>query len=404
MLVMALLVVFGLALVIYRATTSTERARFAAALNALLQRWLLAFEDWHATHAAFFDGLRARQRVAWVTRSLVVVNVLMFAVVLLSSGFGHRDVLLDWGASVGLRTTNGEWWRLLTSLFVHAGVVQLVTCLIAVLSLGLVLERIVGSVALLCVYAIAGVFAGLAVVSAYPMAVSAGASGSVAGLYGLAGATAIWGLSQQPPLRVPWGVLRWLFVVALVFFGHGALSGIVTIEAELTGFAVGALCGVVLGRGVSRHPVPFRRSIAVAAATLALALAVAVPLHGTTNVKPDVDRMMATDEETSARFRGAATQLAVGRTSEKAMIALIERDIVPALQAEQSRLLPRGRVLDDQQDLINAANAYLQLRIDGWRLRAAAFRKGSLAMLRQADSKDGTARDFLAQHPALSLR
>ena len=44
---------------------------------------------------------------------------IMFAVVLLSSGFGHRDVLLDWGASVGLRTTNGEWWRLATMMFVH---------------------------------------------------------------------------------------------------------------------------------------------------------------------------------------------------------------------------------------------------------------------------------------------
>jgi membrane associated rhomboid family serine protease len=401
---MALLVVLGLALVVYRATTSTERARFATATNARLQRGLLAFENWHQTHAEFFDGLRARQRVAWVTRALVVINAIMFAVVLLSSGFGHRDVLLDWGASVGLRTTNGEWWRLLTSPFVHAGLVQLVTCLIAVLSLGLVLERIVGSVAMLCVYSIAGLFAGLAVVSAYPMEVSAGASGSVAGLYGLAGATAIWGLSQQPALRVPWGVLKWLLIVAFIFFGHGALSGIVTIEAELTGFAVGALCGIVLGRGVSRHPIPFRRSIAVAAATLALATAIAVPLHGTTNVRPDIDRMMATDEEMSAKFRGAATQLALGRTSEKAIIALIEGDIVPALQAERSRLLPRGRVLDEQQDLINAANAYVQLRIDGWQLRAAAFRKGSLAMLRQADSKEGGARDFLAQHPALSLK
>lgn len=401
---MALIVLLGLALVVYRVTTPAERQRFAADLKALLHRWLLAFEDWQAAHAGFFDGLRERKRVAWITRALVIVNAMMFAVVLVASGFGHRDVLLEWGASVGLRTTNGEWWRLLTSLFVHAGFVQVLVCLLAVLSLGLVLERVVGSVALLCVYAIAGVFAGLATVSAYPMEVSAGASGSVAGLYGLAGATAIWGLSQQPQLRMPWGVLKWVLAAALVFFGHGALSGIVTIEAELTGFVVGALCGAVLGRGVSRQPIPFRRSMAVAAATCALAIAVAVPLQGTTNVRPDVERMLETDEQAGATFRGAATQLALGRTSEKAMIALIEGEIIPALQAEQSRLLPRGRVLDDQRDIMVAANAYLQLRIDGWRLRAAAFRKGSLAMLRQADGKEGAARDFLARHPALSLK
>jgi membrane associated rhomboid family serine protease len=401
---MALLVVLGLVLVVYRATTATERARLAAAANTQLQRALLAFDDWHTSHAAFFDGLRARKRVAWVTRTLVVVNTVMFALVALASGFGHRDVLIEWGASVGLRTTNGEWWRLLTSLVVHGGFVQLLTCLVALLSLGLVLERIVGSVALLCVYAIAGIFSGLAVVSAYPMHVSAGASGSIAGLYGLAGATAVWGLSQQPQLRVPWGVLKWLLAAALVFFGHGALSGMVMIEAELTGFVAGALCGIVLGRGVSRQPIPFRRSMAVAAATCALALAVAVPLQGTTNVRPDVERMLETDEHTAAAFRSAATQLALGRTSEKAMIALIEGEIVPALQAEQSRLLPRGRVLDEQQEIMTAARAYVQLRIDGWELRAAAFRKGSLAMLRQADSREGAARDFLARHPALALK
>jgi hypothetical protein len=167
---------------------------------------------------------------------------------------------------------------------------------------------------------------------------------------------------------------------------------------------VGGLCGVVLGRGVSRQPIPFRRSMAVVAATFALAIAVAVPLQGTTNVRPDVERMMEIDEHTAATFRGAATQLALGRTSEKAVIVLIEGEIVPALQAEQSRLLPRGRVLDEQQEIMGAANAYLQLRIDGWRLRAAAFRKGSLAMLRQADGKEGAARDFLARHPALSLK
>lgn len=395
----SLLVLLVTAFVVYRVTTEAERAKALTGLQRLLHRGASVAETWYRDHAEFFDALRTRARFVPVTQALATVNTIMFVIVLITGVWEGRDVLVEWGASIGPRTTNGEWWRLLSSLVVPSGALQLLACLIGLIPLGFVLERFVGSVALAAVFTTSGVFAGLMTLSAYPMDVAAGASGAICGLYGLAFATATWGLLQQPRLTVPWGVLKWLACAAAIFTVYIVLSGIAAVGAGLTGFIVGLACGVVLVRGVSKGLIPLRRTAAVVAAAFALALAVALPLRGLTDVRPDIDRMRVTDERTAASFRAAATQLALGRTSEKAIIQLIEREIIPPLQAEQSRLVPTRPVPTDQEAVMVAAGEYVRLRIESWRLRATAFRKGSLSMLRQADVKEGAARDVLVRIP-----
>jgi membrane associated rhomboid family serine protease len=387
------------AFVAYRVTTASERAHFAKQVRIWLHRGAIAVSEWYGDHASFFDGLRARQRFAPVTTTIVLVNVIMFGTVLVAGAFAGHDVLVAWGASIGPRTTNGEWWRLVTSLFVHAGVVHLTACLVGLIPVGLVFERFVGSAAVATVYLASGVLAGLMNVSAFPMALSTGASGAICGLYGLACVTAMRGLVQTPRLTIPWGVVKWLACAALVFFVYNAATGIVETRAEVAGLFVGVLCGVAIGKGVSTRTVPVKRSSAFAAAAAVLAIVAAVPLQGITDARPDIDRMRATDDRTAALFRTTARKLAVGRSSEKALIDLIEREIVPALQREQESLVATRIVPDDQKPLLGTAREYVRLRIDAWRMRASAFRKGSLSLLRQADKQEGAARDVLTKIP-----
>ena len=81
------------------------------------------------------------------------------------------------------------------------------------------------------------------------------------------------------------------------------------------------------------------------------------------------------------------------------MLTLIEGEILPALEREQQQLASGGLVPDDQEAVLASAREYVQLRIDYWRLRAEATRKGSIAMLRRADEKEGAARDVLVRIP-----
>src|SRR6185436_1366727 len=116
---------------------------------------------------------------------------------------GESDPLLSWGASVGPRTANGEWWRLITTLFVHASVLDLLVNLAAFVPLGLLLERIVGPMAFAAVYLTAGIFSSLFNLSVFPVTVSVGAAGAVAGVYGFMLAVSLWGISQRPRLVLP---------------------------------------------------------------------------------------------------------------------------------------------------------------------------------------------------------
>ena len=109
-----------------------------------------------------------------------------------AGALSDQATLLGWGASFGPRTTNGEWWRLLTATFVHSGMIALLVNVAGLAQAGLVTERLAGPVAFVTVYVSAGLAASLVTLSSHPMSVSFGASGAVFGVYGLLLATSMW--------------------------------------------------------------------------------------------------------------------------------------------------------------------------------------------------------------------
>ena len=153
----------------------------------------------HAEPEPFRDALRERTPWPLVMPVLVAVNVLVF----LAMGWGgdEPEALVSWGASFGPRTTNGEWWRLIASMFVHTGTFQLLVNGAALVQLGLILERLVGHATFAAVYVAAGLLASIVSLSDYPMGISSGASGAICGLYGLLLASSAWTAVSAPRSR-----------------------------------------------------------------------------------------------------------------------------------------------------------------------------------------------------------
>src|SRR5258708_37965681 len=90
---------------------------------------------------AFRDALEARTRAPFLTAVVVLLNLLIFALMLIGDGrMSNADTLLRWGASAGPVTTNGEWWRLLTATFVHTGFLQLVLGMAALAQAGMIVD------------------------------------------------------------------------------------------------------------------------------------------------------------------------------------------------------------------------------------------------------------------------
>jgi len=138
---------------------------------------------------------------------------------------------------------HGEWWRLLSCSWLHAGLFHLASNSMGILNLGPELERSFGGWRVAAVYLLSGIGGMFASLLFLPSVPSVGASGSVFGLMG-----AFWAdLAFRVLACQLCGVLRFLPLV--IFTGINLAIGFspyVDNLAHLGGFAVGFVSAVAL--------------------------------------------------------------------------------------------------------------------------------------------------------------
>ena len=125
-----------------------------------------------------------------VTKILIFLNIGVFIAMCLAGASPLEpsvESIALWGGIRADLIAGGEWWRLLSSMFVHIGVVHLGMNLYFLYSIGSFVERIVGRMHFLICYFATGVLAGLGSYFAHreTLIVSAGASGAIAGIFGV---------------------------------------------------------------------------------------------------------------------------------------------------------------------------------------------------------------------------
>jgi membrane associated rhomboid family serine protease len=163
-----------------------------------------------------------------VTVSLIVANVVIFlgreAVVT-----GDGVALVDWGLLFGPAVEAGQWWRVVTSGFLHANLPHLGFNMFALWIFGQPLERAMGSIRFSLAY-LAGLLGGAVAVLMFNFtAPTLGASGAVLGLAG-ALAALLWSRGIAITQTSLGGIFIINLVLPLVFPGisfWGHLGGIV---------------------------------------------------------------------------------------------------------------------------------------------------------------------------------
>lgn len=130
-----------------------------------------------------------RRRPAYINGVLIVVNILYFFWLEFHGSTENAAFMVEHGAMyVPLVVREGEYYRLLTAVFMHFGISHLVNNMVILFVLGDNLERALGKVKYLVFYLICGVganvFSMVVSIREYELAVSAGASGAIFGVIG----------------------------------------------------------------------------------------------------------------------------------------------------------------------------------------------------------------------------
>jgi len=206
-----------------------------------------------------------------VTKILIGINLAVFlAVLALGDQLLNRLTLIagafdpDLGEPVGV-AAEGEWYRLVTSMFLHEAVWHIFFNMLLLWWLGGPLEQALGRVRYLALYLISGLVGGaLTYLIAAPNQGSLGASGAI---YGLLGATVVLMRRMRYDLR-PILVLLAINLV-MTFWWEG-----IAWQAHIGGL----IAGVVIAYGMVHAPQGKRRNAVQFAACALMVLIVAVML------------------------------------------------------------------------------------------------------------------------------
>lgn len=180
------------------------------------------------------------------TYILLALNLLMFLIVELNGG-STTETLIAFGAKYNPAIIAGEWWRIISSMFLHVGFLHLFMNMLALYYLGIAVERIYGSVRFLLIYLFAGIGGGLASF-AFTVNVAAGASGAIFGLFG---ALLFFGIIHKRIFLQTIGIN--LFVIVGINLVFGFVVPQIDNGAHVGGLIAGLLVSAIFHLPNNRH-------------------------------------------------------------------------------------------------------------------------------------------------------
>ncbi len=200
-----------------------------------------------------------------VTMSLIVLNVLVFVAEIATGGQVARiggDVVVDY-ALYGPAVADGEWWRLITSAFLHANLIHLFFNMVFLWWFGRPLENLIGPARFIGIYLVSALAGAAGALLINPDAITVGASGAVFGILGAGfvlerGHTYVFGGQA-------------MVVIGINLVLSFALSGI-SIGGHIGGLIGGALSMLALNHFGRYRPLLSREGAAAIAALAGIAI------------------------------------------------------------------------------------------------------------------------------------
>lgn len=189
-----------------------------------------------------------RESTVSLTKVLFGINIAVFVAMVAASdsvtNFPER-VFEHFGANIGTLTFSGDWWRLLTYMFLHNGLMHIAFNMWCLWDLGALCESLYGRWTFAAIYLTTGIAAGLASAGWHPMVSSVGASGAIFGLAGALISGFALGEFSLPNIAIR-STLRSLVLFAVVNLFLGAVIPHVDNTAHIGGLVSGLVMGALI--------------------------------------------------------------------------------------------------------------------------------------------------------------
>ena len=183
-----------------------------------------------------------------VTTVLIAINIAVFLLAEIISGSTlSTSVLVKWGGADVALIHEGQYWRLFTAMFLHAGIRHLLNNMLLLYVLGQHLEYLLGAVKYTVLYLTCGVIANIISYRIYlegnQYIVAVGASGAIFAVMG----ALIWIIIRNKG-RVRGLSLRQMIVMLVFSLYFGFVSADVSNSAHISGLVSGFLSAIILYR------------------------------------------------------------------------------------------------------------------------------------------------------------
>lgn len=339
------------------------------------------------------DKIKKRLLEAPATTFLVILMLLGFAAMVTVGGAsisGYSSVQLVWGANFAPATQDGEWWRLISAIFLHFGIWHLMFNTFALWDAGLWVERFYGHVRFLLIFVVTGITGNLLSLAIHSAsAVSAGASGGIFGIYG-ALISFFW-FNRNGLVFVRY---RWLFIAAGVFSVFTILVGLFLEGIDNAAHVGGWLSGMVLGAALER---PGKQRTGVRRSVFGLLFAVGLlvmirvlpepPYHWSDEIQVQqaIDRFLRGDEQISSEWNQLMSRESLHENSFDSLAGQIESDVVHYYEEsfEQLSELPGGTELPSSE-MLERLQTYALSRRNASRKLADGLRARNPDLMREA--------------------
>lgn len=171
-----------------------------------------------------------------VVSVLIAMNIFIYVLTMLPF---IGNIIFNFGIGVNFLISEGEWWRFITPMFLHGGILHILFNMFALYLFGPELEKLTGKVRFLTIYFMAGLFGTIITfLIQNPMYTHVGASGAIYGIFGAFGALVYYARNTMPQLKQ---IILPIIVISVIMT---FLTPNINVTAHLTGLAVGFLIGL----------------------------------------------------------------------------------------------------------------------------------------------------------------